>query len=51
MYKILIEIRYQKNKLEIKMSKNVFILGAGTSKHTGAPLMNNFLDVAEDLLK
>lgn len=33
------------------MSKNVFILGAGTSKHTGAPLMNNFLDVAEDLLK
>jgi len=30
------------------MAKHVFILGAGTSVHTGAPLMNNFIDKAED---
>lgn len=33
------------------MAENVFILGAGASKESGAPLMNNFLDVAEDLLR
>ena len=32
------------------MSENVFILGAGASFEAGAPLMNNFLDIAEDLL-
>lgn len=31
------------------MSKNVFILGAGASKEVGAPLMHDFLDVAENL--
>ena len=33
-----------------RMSEIVFILGAGASWHTGAPLMNNFLDKAEGLL-
>ena len=28
------------------MSKTVFILGAGASKKSGAPLMNDFLDVS-----
>ena len=32
------------------MSNIVFILGAGASKECGAPLMNNFLDVASDLV-
>jgi len=32
------------------MAKNVFILGAGASKESGAPLMAEFLDVARDLL-
>jgi NAD-dependent SIR2 family protein deacetylase len=31
------------------MSKIVFVLGAGASHHCGTPLMNNFLEVAEDL--
>lgn len=31
------------------MAKNVIILGAGASYSTGAPLMNEFLDVAERL--
>ena len=31
------------------MSSTVFILGAGASKLAGAPLMNDFLDVAHDL--
>lgn len=31
------------------MAENVFILGAGASFESGAPLMNIFLDVAEDL--
>lgn len=31
------------------MSKTVFILGAGASKEAGAPLMQEFLDVADDL--
>ena len=31
------------------MSEIVFVLGAGASKHCGTPLMNNFLEVAEDL--
>jgi hypothetical protein len=31
------------------MSRTVFILGAGASKSAGAPLMNEFLDVAEGL--
>lgn len=31
------------------MSEIVFILGAGASKHTGAPLMAEFLDVADGL--
>jgi hypothetical protein len=31
------------------MSEVVFILGAGASAHTGAPLMAGFLDVARDL--
>ncbi len=30
------------------MSKNVFILGAGASRHTGAPMMNDFMDAIED---
>ncbi len=33
------------------MSNDVYILGAGASFESGAPLMNNFLDVAEDLLR
>ena len=33
------------------MSSVVFILGAGASKQSGAPLMGNFLDVAYDLLR
>lgn len=33
------------------MSNVVFILGAGASKQAGAPLMGNFLDVANDLLR
>lgn len=33
------------------MSETVFILGAGASKEAGAPLMNDFLDVADDLRK
>lgn len=33
------------------MSNTVFVLGAGASKAAGAPLMNNFLDVAHDLWK
>ena len=32
------------------MSRNIFILGAGASVESGAPLMNNFLDIAETLL-
>jgi hypothetical protein len=32
------------------MSTTVFILGAGASRDAGAPLMNDFLDVAERLL-
>jgi len=31
------------------MSKTVFILGAGASKESGAPLMNEFLDSAREL--
>lgn len=33
------------------MSKIVFVLGAGASAHCGTPLMKNFLEVAEDLLR
>ena len=33
------------------MDENVFILGAGASVESGAPLMNNFIDVAEDLFR
>jgi hypothetical protein len=33
------------------MSDTVFILGAGASKLAGVPLMNEFLDVADDLQK
>jgi hypothetical protein len=33
------------------MSKTVFIIGAGVSKQAGAPLMNDFLDVADRLRK
>lgn len=33
------------------MSKIVFVLGAGASVHCGTPLMNNFLEVAEDLFR
>ena len=32
------------------MSKNILILGAGASKECGAPLIDDFLDMAEDLL-
>jgi hypothetical protein len=32
------------------MAKTVIILGAGASRHTGAPLMNEFLERAWDLL-
>lgn len=32
------------------MDENVIILGAGASEDSGAPLMHNFLDKAEDLL-
>ena len=35
---------------EKAMGESVFILGAGASVDSGAPLMYNFLDVAEDLL-
>jgi hypothetical protein len=31
------------------MSRTVFILGAGASKLAGAPLMHDFLDIADDL--
>src|SRR5208337_1146442 len=31
------------------MAENVIILGAGASAESGAPLMNNFLDISEDL--
>ncbi len=33
------------------MSDTVFILGAGASKKAGVPLMGEFLDVAQDLLR
>src|SRR4030042_1842756 len=33
------------------MSKIVFVLGAGASVHSGTPLMNNFLEIAQDLLR
>ena len=33
------------------MSKIVFVLGAGASKHCGTPLMDNFLEVAQDLMR
>jgi hypothetical protein len=33
------------------MSKTVFILGAGASAQVGAPVMNNFLGVAETLMR
>ncbi|MCK8824682.1 SIR2 family protein [Fuchsiella alkaliacetigena] len=33
------------------MAENVFILGAGASVESGAPVMDNFLDRAEDLLR
>ena len=32
------------------MIENLYILGAGASADAGAPLMNNFIDTAEDLL-
>src|SRR5438874_2147503 len=32
------------------MGKTVFILGAGASVEAGAPVMSDFLDVAEELL-
>jgi len=32
------------------MARTVFVLGAGASREGGAPLMNDFLDVAEELL-
>ncbi len=33
------------------MSEIVFVLGAGASAHCGTPLMNNFLEVAQDLMR
>ena len=33
------------------MASVVFILGAGASSHTGAPIMRDFLAVAEKLLR
>jgi hypothetical protein len=33
------------------MAEVVFVLGAGASVESGAPVMTNFLDVAEDLLR
>src|SRR5438552_357126 len=33
------------------MSDIVFILGAGASKQAGAPLMNEFIDTAESMLR
>jgi len=33
------------------MSRTVFILGAGASAQAGAPLMSNFFDIAENLLR
>jgi len=33
------------------MSKIVFVLGAGASHHCETPLMDNFLEVAEDLMR
>jgi hypothetical protein len=53
-YLILEEIRYKFGTDECKfkktMDENVIILGAGASADSGAPLMNNFIDKAEDLL-
>jgi len=37
-------------QLQSNAPESVFILGAGASKESGAPLMVEFLDVAEDLL-
>src|SRR4051812_21694007 len=31
------------------MARTVFVLGAGASAHIGAPLMNGFIDAADDL--
>lgn len=33
------------------MSETVFILGAGVSRKAGAPLMDEFMDAADDLRK
>lgn len=33
------------------MSRTIFVLGAGASAHCGTPLMDNFLEVAQDLLR
>lgn len=33
------------------MSKIVFVLGAGASAHSGTPVMENFLEIAEGLLR
>lgn len=33
------------------MSEIIFVLGAGASRHCGTPLMDNFLEVAQDLLR
>jgi hypothetical protein len=36
---------------QVLMSNTVFILGAGTSKEAGGPLMADFLDAADKLWK
>src|SRR5438034_6616029 len=33
------------------MARTVFVLGAGASKEGGAPVLNDFLDTAEELLR
>src|SRR5204863_6727828 len=40
-----------KHRAGVDMSEVVFVLGAGASKDAGAPLMAEFLDVADDLRK
>src|SRR5437773_7286949 len=37
-------------QMEVNSVNSVFILGAGASAHAGVPLMNEFFQVAEDLL-
>ena len=47
----LARIKYKTLKeKEFLMAKTVFILGTGASKEAGAPLIDEFLDVARDII-